>query len=446
MDPDGSELEAISTLAEACAWSGVDGDLQQSLMNQLGTPAKIREIALINRPNWDKAISALKIAVQSADSAVPATERELKPVEVARAESLRRVCLLRVGMPVDHPGSTGAPVASALGPPAGPQGVTPGAAPASRRLKLASVVDPTLDAEIVNLTATEASHMYTEYKKRYGDLPGADSDPSPDQLAGLHQVVKSGSVPYADFSIFGPHGLRLLRRQMYTAYQLNAATGEWCKREQPGPPGFHDWYRCWKCFRCTMLLIEACNAERLDAYSEHIRSFITQFGEESWWVIYRADVRMRSEHLERIRRELRVGKVAGFSDTDPWPAVFAQAVRDHEFWSREVVIPATLWLANNKRRAAPSSEADEPGTASVPSQGPAKKARAKRTYNGEDKSFKDSSGIYTHNRKGIEICRKYNCNECGSTQAQGKCQQSKKRSHQCNRCLGPHQATACTKP
>ena len=53
-----------------------------------------------------------------------------------------------------------------------------------------------------------------------------------------------------------------------------------------------------------MLLLGACDAERLDSYAETIRGFVTQFGDETWFLISKADSQMRSEHLERIRRQL----------------------------------------------------------------------------------------------------------------------------------------------
>lgn len=52
------------------------------------------------------------------------------------------------------------------------------------------------------------------------------------------------------------------------AFQLNVASGERTRREQPGPADFHSWYKIWKCYRTGMLLLEAAEAERLDAYSE----------------------------------------------------------------------------------------------------------------------------------------------------------------------------------
>lgn len=63
---------------------------------------------------------------------------------------------------------------------------------------------------------------------------------SRDQLAALSQVLAAHAVPYAGFSISGPHGQRLLRRQTFQSYSLNVSTGEWGKKEQPGPASFYE--------------------------------------------------------------------------------------------------------------------------------------------------------------------------------------------------------------
>ena len=102
MDPTEGELQAINNLDEARAWAGVVG-------------------------------------------------------HEARLESLRRVCCLRSGRPVDMPGHMAVPAAPAVAPapfpPAGggALGVGP-PPPQARKLKLSAVLDPTLDAEIQPLT------------------------------------------------------------------------------------------------------------------------------------------------------------------------------------------------------------------------------------------------------------------------------------------------------
>ena len=448
MDPTDEELTQIAQYQDALDWAGVEGELAAALQEATGGVQRIREVPLITRAMWNQMTQDLRIP-KDPDPAVmgPPNTRPLRPVEHARLESLRRVCSLRVGRTPDDPGSpspvapvagtTPFPTVGGVGPQTAQQGGT------TRKLKLSAILDPTLDAEVVPLTAAEQATLYQNYKDRFGDFPGADSDPSPDQLAALRQVLSTGSLPFACFTIFGPHGQRLLGKQFFTGYQLNVATGEWSKREQPGPSDYHHWHRAWRVYRAAMLLLDACDAERLDNYAETVRGYVTQFGEEAWFLIARADAQMRSEHMERLRRQLRANPEWGYTDASPWSAVFMAATKDHEFWSRELCTPATLFLARHKRDH--QRKDHEEGEAS-----PSKKTRtgaraSRRGYTGEDHSEKDPDGTYVKNRRGIEVCRNFNLGRCGTSKAaQSKCKA--KRSHQCNKCLGPHQALACPGP
>eukprot|EP00969_Alexandrium_andersonii_P179539 7936688-Alexandrium_andersonii.AAC.1 len=59
-----------------------------------------------------------------------------------------------------------------------------------------------------------------------------------------------------------------------------------------------------------MLLLKQCSPEPLDLYGQHIRSLHETYGSEVWFLIYQADVHMRSEEFERIRRRLRADAMA----------------------------------------------------------------------------------------------------------------------------------------
>ena len=425
------------------------GFLEQSLRKALGDPARVRELALVPRPAWDTMAAALQVPGSVDADGNPGPLRDLTLVEQARIESTRRVALLRMGIPPDSVGtpgpSTPAPVA---GPGAPATGGQPGAG--SRRLKLSAVLDPTLDADVVSLGNLEIQKLYADYKAKFGDHPSAEADPSADQLASLKQVVAAGSVPYADFSLFGPHGLRLLRKQTFTSYTLNVATGEWSKKEQPGPSSYHSWVEAWKVYRTALLLLETVDAERLDAYAEHVRSFVTQFGDSAWWLVYRAENRLRCEHMERLRRTLHDKPAYGYTAARPWNAVYAAAIRNGDYWTRELVTPATLWLSQRPGRPAspnrggggqPSSgrRVDDGADAVNPS--PKKKSKKKR-YEGEDQSVKQD-GVFVKNRRGTKICPDFNKGKCGSRKPQSKCKDGC--SHQCNLCLGPHSAVDCTR-
>eukprot|EP00435_Cladocopium_sp_Y103_P008443 s1353_g2.t1 len=354
---------------------------------------------------WDNMAQELRVP-DDPDPLVmgPPNVRPLRPVEHARLESLRRVCALRMGRTPDDPGAPSPAAPLAGSPPfplVGGGGANPGQAlGTTRKLKLSAILDPTLDAEVIPLEATEIAALYEGYRQRYGDFPGSDSDPSGDQLAALRQVISSGALPFACFTIFGPHGQRLLRQQAFTGYQLNVATGEWSKREQQGPSNYHQWHRAWRVYRSAMLLLGAADAERLDNYAETIRGFVTQFGDDTWFLISKADAQMRSEQMERLRRQLRSNPEWGYNEASPWSSVFMAATKDHEYWSKELATPATLFLArHNKREPMRTKDEEEVDTASPTKRPKRSGARAsRRGYTGDDHSEKDSDGIFVKNR------------------------------------------------
>ena len=269
-------------------------------------------------------------------------------------------------------------------------------------------------------------------------------DPTEDQLSGLQQVLKAGGLRYVDLSIWGPFGLRSLRKQVFTSFMLNAATGEWSKKESPGPPNIVAWERVFRTFRCAMLLLQAADAERLDSYMDFVKDLNNQFSHECWGIIYKAEVRMRSEYMEHIKRDMASNPRYGFTEASPWSAVFHAATRESEYWTKEVTTPSTLFLARGKSRPSGSGGGakSESSERDRTPRGPGPKSK-KRKYKGADTSvYDDKEQTYSKNRKGIEICKKFNLGQCGNGRPQSRC--PNKRSHQCNKCLGPHSAQNCT--
>lgn len=157
---------------------------------------------------------------------------------------------------------------------------------------------------------------------------------------------------------------------------------------------------------------------------------------------YLADVHMRSEQFERLRRKLTASPEHGFTTAAPWSAVYAQAIKEDAFWQREVVTPATLRLASGASRASGESR---PLTDLERTPGPGRDPNKKRKKEDEGKAKHDGQK-WTHNRKGVEICEKWNQGKCGVDKPQSKCAAKPPRSHQCNLCLGPHAAKDCKQP
>ena len=421
-------------------WAGLAPDVRGKLAEALGNPTLIRDIAYISKEAWDDVARTLK-GLDGAEGDRHRGERDLSHVERGRLAMVRRVCFLRLGANPDS-ATASAPATPAAAPPA-----AVGSPQSARKLKLSALVDQTLDAEVVALPHGELLKMFEDYKASYGDQPSTETEPTSDQIAAVKQLLVSGANPYIDFGVFGPHGQRILRKLTFMTYTLNSQ-GEWAKRELPGPPDFETWFSVFRCMRTTFLLLKAASAERLDSYCEFIRSLHNRFGAQCWDIIYVADTRMRGEEFERIRRRLVSEPAHGFTEANPWSAVFAQSVREEGFWNREVVTLATLRLAQHRTNPVRDIRTDAiPPLVgqSPPNPDNPKPGKRKRKPEGEDKSTMEGQ-IYTVNRRGVEVCAAWNRGQCGVNKPQSKClAKPKPKSHQCNRCLGPHQASACTK-
>ena len=452
IDPNEQQLEAIADVATAAAWAGVSTPLIEGLQARLGGELpNLRTIILIGREAWDNAVKAIVLEGAS-----------VTPIAVARLESLRRVARCKLGLcPGDHPESVAEALPWPLGPGGGGGVPTPPPPPLptpgqSRRIKLSSVLDPTLDADVVPLGRAELHEMHRAYKASRGAPPSQDICPTDDQLSALAQVVASGAPPFADFSIFGRHGKRLAAKLVFTAW-IHLPDGGWQRRELPGPSSFSQWWSAWRVLRTSLLLLEKVTPEILDRYGDTFRDLAEEFGEDCWALLYTADTRMRSEEFPRIRRECQLlheervaaGLPSSFNPDQPWDSVFAAAVSDNDWWTTNVRNKAVLYLT--RLRTANQLLAD--GTAQPQLQTPGAPSDAQRATPGRDGGGspagaprdrpsrperqeredppKDANGLFLNNRRGAELCDDY---------FEGKCTRGSacRKSHQCRICLQTH--------
>ena len=348
-------------------------------------------------------------------------------------------------------------------PTVGGGGVTGGGGVAlgspDRVIKLSSIVDQTLDTAIKILPPSAIRSMFTDYKAKRGAFPNEDIEPTSDQISAVFQILAADAAPYADFAIFGPHGKRLLMKLVFINFTLQP-DGSWQKKELPGPPSFELWWQSWRVYRTTLLLVDAADPEHLDNYGEYIRGLHTNYGSECWFLLYTADVRMRSEQFERIRRRLEEAHKAGhvnpmsvkFEPTRPWKAVFAEAIADKSWWDENMRDKALKFLARIKTAAQsisddtiqpqiqrPSGSAGRQNRGrdlggALPPQGVKPELGRVKTEMGQGEAIKDANGLYTHNRKGRALCEAFGDNKCGKPG--GPCPQNK--AHQCAICLGTH--------
>ena len=439
-------MSDITSFGKLLEWAGVSQDdaYWAALFKSLGGPSTFADIAGIAPAEWDEYLSGLRYDRPETHPSGEGEGQPLTPVERSRLRRLwagARACL-------------GLSTSTAAGSASGQSNSEAQAKSAAvKKIKLSSILDPTAEAEVAPLDASTVRQVFRDYEVLHGAPPREDAEPTIDQLSAVHQVVSAGFAPYVDFAIFGPHGRRLLRKLTFIDHVFLPETGGWRRVELPGPPDFEAWLRSWGVFECTLLLLKQVRGERLRAYQELLRGFVLHFGQQCWPIIYQADVRLRSEHLERTRRQVEIASGDGgaqgpgqYDPALPWDFIFAAILRDKEFWDREVREKCLLFLTRVQTQAAVLSD----GTAldiSPAAIAPAPALGGKGSGQGPRKRPPASSGSAPGPRakskgtkgsgKANEICQNFNRGVCTKTQCPNG------RRHVCSHCGGDHQVKDC---
>ena len=79
-------------------------------------------------------------------------------------------------------------------------------------------------------------------------LPRDEIEPTPDQIGALRQVLDTGSAPYVDFSLWGPHMKRALKKLQHSATLYDPTTLRWVQKSLRGPSSFDVWLERWDVF------------------------------------------------------------------------------------------------------------------------------------------------------------------------------------------------------
>ena len=356
IDPTVDELATIADLAGVFNWLGSSEGLREAVVQALGGGApKLRDLVYIRGELWDRMVAAIKVPRESEQP------RDLFPIEQGHVAMARRIARLRLGLTAVEVAPSTVAVGGGLGFGGGlPDGPPPptSATAGEPRLKLSSILDPVLDTELVRLLQAEITKLFAGYEQKRGAEPSEEIEPTVEQISAIAQVLKSDLAPYACFSIFGPHGRRLLQKLMYMSWTY-LPNGSWQRRELPGPPSFDFWWASYRVLRTVYLLLGTVAPETLDNYGELIRGFITQYGESVWSIVYNADVRMRAERFQRLRRHAERDHAAArasnhrttFDIARPWDTVFSMAVADKSWWEENMHRPALLYLARVRTAA-----------------------------------------------------------------------------------------------
>jgi uncharacterized membrane protein YgcG len=445
IDPSPDELLQIPNLETALAFAGITTNVWSAMEAQIGSATLLRQLVMVSHVLWDNCMSGAQMPrVPGTETTPEVPARPFTPMEMGAMVSLRRVARLRVGL---RPGELDLRLAAlAPGPP--PTGgvssgsgsvATPGVDSGSHVvLTLGQLVDQFSKTPLKPLDPAHVRKLFADYVTKYGALPADAAEPTGDQISAVAQILSADSPPYVDFAVWGPFGLRLLRKLFFVAF-IPQGDNSFVRKELPGPPDFESWWASYRVFRSVALLLGFLDIEVADNYGEKIRDLSRDY---PWFILYQADVRMRSERMEKLRRlaeqQHASGAMSSFDVARPWNTVFRAAVADTDYWAETVKEQSSLY---HQRRIS-AADAVSDGTAQpIVTEGLQPSSKAPSLAGGGDTTGRKrlreprggppSSGRHVHNRRGLQLCPDYNNTGCSFPCANSK-------AHQCEICLDTH--------
>jgi hypothetical protein len=102
-------------------------------------------------------------------------------------------------------------------------------------VKLSEVVNAIWDHKLIPINDTTNRAMYARYRSVFGMDPPEDTEPTPDQIAAIKMLDDLKFIPGVDFSLFGPHGRRAMKKLTYAAQMWDPETQTYKRRDLPGP-------------------------------------------------------------------------------------------------------------------------------------------------------------------------------------------------------------------
>ena len=504
MEPDKSEIGAKGPLGEVgalCTWCGLQaGDLRTAYFAALGMAETTATLLLarLALADYKALISAIKIDQGTSGSPNLVA---LTPIQASQLgyiwETAQYVCELKKlsVVLVEEAEKKAAEdkkhelAKLAAAPSTSTSSSSAGAIVVAKKTVAAEVTVDQSDrkSEYPILSEKDLQACYKRYHDRMGSgiagaeptVPHHDCEPSLDQLSALHAMNTSGSVPYVDFSIWGPHAARLKKRLSFQGYSIGP-DGQLHITELRGPSSFEEWLPCWGVFRTACIMLAIASPETLDRYAAQIKKLSTRYGTKAWLLTYQADVRMRLEQIERIKRVGASKHAAsaanaalppcGYDPAMPWEWCLDKALSDTSFWHDEVEAPALLIraqvdklgdhlgleVAGNAGSMGAANAISEPAQLPPGSDSPRDKGNPGGRLRGGGKGGKKgelgsprqervhqhNGERYTHNRSGRRLCEEYNSGNCTATtrDSGGLICSATGHSHQCELCLGQHPA------
>ena len=389
--PNEQEARAFADARALLEWAGLSQEIQSAFEKKAGSLGnRIRNLALLTEAMLVQAVKAM--------------ESEGGPTLVEKAQIglawrvARRLAAASWGEfidkdPFEEKSSESAP-RPAGSPTSQQQATTSGDGAASlttlKKVKLSQVLDQADDTEVSIATDSTVRTWYANWQTFAQGPPDPEEEPSVEQLTALHtRVAVLGKTPWADFAVFSPFAKRVLKANKFKTF-LMQADGTFVQKELPGPASFEAWTQSWRVFRVTCISLGVVAEVALQKYYRHVEKLV-RLWPECWGLIYLAEDKFRSDHLDRVRRHIEGDVARGITAPPlwdaaaPWSAAFLVGILESEhFWDDQVRHPAIAWMAGGKR-GLPLAPTEEAARRTVRDFSPAKQPRKPNTW-GEGRS------------------------------------------------------------
>eukprot|EP00971_Amphidinium_carterae_P013013 256551-Amphidinium_carterae.1 len=123
---------------------------------------------------------------------------------------------------------------------------------------------------------------------------------------------------------------------------LHGADGTFRRVELKAPTDVETWRAAHKVLKTSLMSMRAVSPARLERYSDLVSKFVSQYVAPLWGAIYSAEVKMRHEHMERLRRR----SAALPSPTFPNVVWSAELVQTHQTGTANITRPRTRAVEN----------------------------------------------------------------------------------------------------
>ena len=328
----------------------------------------------------------------------------------------------------------------------------------------------------------EYDALFPLYVKACGAPMAEDSEPTRVQMSAYKANIRDKDTLYVDLAVWGPNADRSEKLRAMEGVRLDG-NGRLVPLVLYGPPDAKTWLKRYKSWRNSTIMLEHISPEMLDRYPDRVMHFADTYPDYLWPLLYQADVRARSDHLNRLARKAREEKRAAeeegsrhpYNREKPWEYPWRQLVlHSSDFWEREFKEPAHAvrmkWKELHEEldgdapvasslpasslttgTCVPTSTAQKTATniPPVPDATHERPARAKRPA----LAIMDAApcaeewllGWRRSNNQGTSLCCGFQHGTCTSA-VKSRCSKDGKKAHQCAICLdNRHGAKACDK-